>query len=482
MNSREYNLRSFNMCVENLPTAFKFKPLNNQAMIMINITENGLLEFDIEKGSNIHNVNLNYLNENIETEDKIFKVKISAKKNSCLKIFVSILNLKSELFINKNINFLKNQQNPSEKLINIITIDKGNTISYNSFRDIDNQFINNKILLPNQIGNNGLSNQNQIGNNRLSNQNKNQNLNGLSASILNNLQSQRQNQASNQSYNKLSNKRQNPIPNPIPKPNPIPNPKSNNQVPIISNIKYKEILVITVNFGSYDSVPSDLNLIENYNYFDWVYINDNPNINPNGWSIKSNSDYHLDNIEIIHNNDVNRMYSKFYKTQLLNMEKYFDYKYIIWIDASIMITNKNFVNDILTLLKNNESEDFFIFEHCERDSIQLELLASMTLSKYSNQDMCSQVKSYYNSGYKSGIYESGFFIYKVNYKTIIMMDDWWDEIQKYSYQCQLSLPYVLYKNDIKPFVLNEPEFKKGVVCGEGSVWKNKLVGYVRNHQ
>jgi hypothetical protein len=147
-----------------------------------------------------------------------------------------------------------------------------------------------------------------------------------------------------------------------------------------------------------------------------------------------------------------------------------------------MITNKNFVEDILTLLKNNESEDFFIFDHCIRDSIQLELLASITLSKYSNQDMSTQVKSYYNSGYKSGVYSSGFFIYKVNYKTAMMMDDWWDEIQKYSYQCQLSLPYVLYKNNIKPFLLNEPAFKKGVFRCEGSVLKNKLVGYVRNHR
>ena len=248
------------------------------------------------------------------------------------------------------------------------------------------------------------------------------------------------------------------------------------------NNNYK-IAVICLNYGNYDSIESNITNIKDYHIFNWFYLTDNIKNNDKqyGWKYMNDLKYHNIYIDKIHNNDTNRMISKFYKTQLLNITSMNNFDYIIWMDASIIIENTYFISDILNLITNNKESEFFIFEHSERNNIKDEYFASFFLEKYKNQDLENQINNYYNNNYKDGLYESGFFIYKNNFNIKKMMNNWWEEIQKYSYQCQLSLPYVLQKNNINIFKLNEPDFVKGVVMGNGSVWKNKLCGYVRNH-
>lgn len=257
---------------------------------------------------------------------------------------------------------------------------------------------------------------------------------------------------------------------------------NNNNVVLCSNdiIKHK-IAVISVNFGGYDSTPTDLSFIHNHSEFDWFYITDNMNLKNNIWKIMNNLQLHKLHINKIHNNDNNRMYSKFYKTQLMHIQLFDKYDYVIWIDASVLITNENFITDIRQLINKNMDKLFFIFDHSERDNVSDERYASNMLKKYDYQDLDKQVQTYYDNGYITNLYESGFFIYKMCNKISKMMDDWWYEILKHSYQCQLSLPYVLYKNKINVHALNETDFVKGEIMGSGSVWNNKLFGYVRTH-
>ncbi len=422
------------MFTQNLPESLKFISQNNQASILINFTESGFIRFEFEKGKNILSTSIKYQDNKIEIDDKRFIVKMYVKKNTNANISLNILNKNTEFFIKKNILFEKCMNSGDCRIVSVDCIEKNNI-------QLVPNFFENKI------------NFQEI----LSKQN-----NTINQTVSNNIQ----NTPVIQNTLNMQNLKEELV----------------NVSKINENINPKEILVVTVNFGSYDSTPTNIKNINDYDYFDWIYLTDNKNIISNGWIIISDSIHHLENVQTVHNNDENRMYSKFYKTQILNLESYFyTYKYIIWIDASIVITNNNFVKDILLLLKTNSSTDFFIFDHAERDSIQLEYLQSMLLPKYANQPLDVQVKNYYSDGYTSGLYESGFFIYKVNKKISIMLDDWWEEIQNYGYQCQISLPYVLQKNNIKPYLLNESNFKKGVQQGEGSIWKNKLVGYVRNH-
>jgi hypothetical protein len=261
------------------------------------------------------------------------------------------------------------------------------------------------------------------------------------------------------------------------------NNQINNEINNEINSKnfYKKIAVISVNFGNYDNNPTDIKNIHNYDYFDWYYITDNKEIISNSWNIITYYDYHIKNINKFHNNDFNRMYSKFYKTQIINIEFFNKYEYFIWIDASFIINNINFIKDIISLLTNNPKEILYIFEHSERDNIKEEANTSITLQKYNKQNLNNQIEFYYSNGYKTNLYESGFMIYKNNFIINKLMNDWWNEIIKYSYQCQLSLPYILFKNNIKPYLLNEKQFVKGKNISYGSIWKNNLIGYMRNH-
>ena len=105
------------------------------------------------------------------------------------------------------------------------------------------------------------------------------------------------------------------------------------------------------------------------------------------------------------------------------------------------------------------------------------------MSKYENQKILEQIINYYYKGYiDSKLYEAGLFIFKNKEKMNNFFNDWWQEILKYSYQDQISLPFVLWKNNINPKILNEKEFIKGNISKIGSVWNNKLFGIVRDHK
>jgi len=239
--------------------------------------------------------------------------------------------------------------------------------------------------------------------------------------------------------------------------------------------KYK-IAIISANFENYDENPCNLNQIKNYNYFDWFYFSDKFFINKE-WKIIKSTDHLKINKDEIHQNNFNMMYANYYKIQSINLELFKNYDYIIWMDVSIEIININFVDDIINLI--SDEYDFYIFEHAFRDSIKQEFFESILMPKYKNQKICDQIINYYHQGYiDTKLYEAGFFIYKNNTNINILMNNWWEEILKYSYQVQISLSYVLWKNNIKPKIINEDVFIKGDITKKGSIWNNKLFGII----
>lgn len=241
----------------------------------------------------------------------------------------------------------------------------------------------------------------------------------------------------------------------------------------------KEVVVITCNYGNYDINDNNILKLKDYDLFDWIYFCDNK-INSDGY-LNITDDYFPKTIKIL-NDDKNRMKSKFYKFQSINFDFLKKYKYIIWMDASIIIENNNFVNDVISIIKENKNKDLFIFEHYKRNSIFDEYLISKDLDKYKNHNFKEQLNFYKSKGIKDDkLFESGFLIYKNNNKMINMMNDWWKQTLKYGYQCQISLPYVISKNNINYKLLNENNFVKGKL--NGSIWINKLFGKVKlDHQ
>ena len=232
----------------------------------------------------------------------------------------------------------------------------------------------------------------------------------------------------------------------------------------------KSIAVVTANYGNYDTIK-EIN-IYNKDFFDWYLFTDS-NID--------NKDYNVIHyplqFDYAHNNDFNRLYSKYIKCQSLNIDILKKYKYIIWIDSSVDIKNNNLINDIIKLLENKK--DLYFYEHFYRNNINDEYAISKTLTKYNNNKLDEQIQKYNETFTNNILYECGFFICKNNEDNIKLLNDWWEENIHYSYQDQISLPYVLWKNNKTPFLLNDNNFIKKNM--KGSIWNNKLFGIIRNH-
>jgi hypothetical protein len=241
----------------------------------------------------------------------------------------------------------------------------------------------------------------------------------------------------------------------------------------------KEIAIVTSQFGDYD-LKSDID-VDCANFVDWYYFTDTECVSDIRKCVVGKYHENVDD-DSIHNRNYNMMYAKYYKVQALHIDLLQKYKYVVWMDSSIQITNRNFVNDLVKTIQRDNSCEFWSFDHWIRKSVVDEMQLSETLDKYANQDLANQVNTYLERGYPdTQLYECGFFVYKNTARVRALMDDWWREILTHSFQDQLSFPYVAWKNGIVPRLLNEPNFIKGDGSLKGSVWNNRKIGYVRRH-
>lgn len=222
----------------------------------------------------------------------------------------------------------------------------------------------------------------------------------------------------------------------------------------------KEVAIISANFGDYDEIYEN-NEIINKDKFDWYLFSDTEK-KSEFWNI-INADYHLNSelegknsIKNIDKNFENMMIAKYYKLQTHKIDFLKDYKYLVWIDSSISILNNNFVNDLLNILKD-DSIELISFIHPERNWIGDEGHVSIYKIKYKTQDILFQVQKYIEEGFdQKNLYACGFICRKNNEKLCKIFDQWWYENLNYSFQDQISFPYVLWKNNQKiDYVINE---------------------------
>ena len=243
---------------------------------------------------------------------------------------------------------------------------------------------------------------------------------------------------------------------------------------IIEPKKENKIAVITSIYGNYDNLKE--HNILNKDKVDWYCFTDG-NIESNFWKIIK-TPYHNnypDNINynnyknfylnIKDNETKNMMCAKFYKIKSHEIDILKKYDYFIWIDGSIIL-QKDFINNILSLINNNK---LINFKHSQRNNIKDELNISLKLPKYNNQKLKYQYDEYIKQQFPDnvGLYENGIIIRKNDSKINNLFNDWWIEILKYSFQDQISYPYVLWKNNILPdYVINE------------NIYNNKKYSYV----
>jgi hypothetical protein len=218
----------------------------------------------------------------------------------------------------------------------------------------------------------------------------------------------------------------------------------------------KKIAIITSIYGNYDNAKSQDNVYDS-DSIDWYCFTDNAGIKlSKKWKIITtpyhsviNSDYlqyknYYNNIDT--DNTRNMMCAKYYKIQAHKIDFLKKYDYYVWIDGSIFLRDA-FIKNINTLIKNDYN--LIHFKHSVRDNIKDELSASMYV-KYENQNLKYQYSQYIKDGFedKSGLFENTIFIRKNVSKINALFDLWWVHNLKYSFQDQISYPYVLWKSGI----------------------------------
>ena len=231
---------------------------------------------------------------------------------------------------------------------------------------------------------------------------------------------------------------------------------------IPEHLKNKKICIYTVNYGNYDNFLKHAKQDIPCHY---IYFTDNTqnNIQNDEETIVLN-EYPINKInypiEEINKNITNVV---LFRTDLFLIEKLKEYDICIYIDGNAKILKENFIREILT--EENMSNDLIISRHPERNCAYQEAIFCLTYDKYTNTDLQRQIDDYKKDNYPidNGLYWNGFIIYlnPFSEKMKLFYDTYTEHMIKYTKnpkfyshpQGQVSLPYVLWKTNMKYKVL-----------------------------
>ena len=155
-----------------------------------------------------------------------------------------------------------------------------------------------------------------------------------------------------------------------------------------------------------------------------------------------------------------RMQAKYFKVRnhrVFNSGRFFgfnalwhgltNYDVTIWMDGHLQIKTIRFVEIMASSLGRY---GIAMPVHPDRDCIYTEVDASIPMRKYHGLPLREQVESYRRRGYPehNGLMASGVIVRDMSKPLLASInDDWWREIENWSYQDQLSLPFALWSRN-----------------------------------
>lgn len=128
-------------------------------------------------------------------------------------------------------------------------------------------------------------------------------------------------------------------------------------------------------------------------------------------------------------------------------EFFVQYDISIYIDGTIKI-----LADMMPIALNMGEKYFGVHKHGYRDCIYMEA-EGVIYSKRADPDLTrQQIRDYFINGYPrhAGLYENTILVRRHNNEGCIkLMKAWWDEYVKYPTRDQISLPYIMWKCEIR---------------------------------
>lgn len=124
-----------------------------------------------------------------------------------------------------------------------------------------------------------------------------------------------------------------------------------------------------------------------------------------------------------------------------------DYDFTIWIDGSIVIVNVTFLEQCISSVKK---WGIGCMNHPVGKCIFQEATGCAHMVKYQTQPVIEQAEHYRSLGYpeNNGLAACGIIVRDMkNQKLHRIGEDWMAENKSWTYQDQISFPYVLWKNE-----------------------------------
>lgn len=139
-----------------------------------------------------------------------------------------------------------------------------------------------------------------------------------------------------------------------------------------------------------------------------------------------------------------------------------------WVDASYRITSPRFISDA-----GEFADPIAQFVHPWRDCLYDEAAFSQTLPKYTGLDLAGQVAEYRAAGMPEhwGLWAAGVIVrkqYNHRARWAWLGPEWLDQVNRWTFQDQVSQPYVLWKTGVRPAALPGDHISNPWLKYEGS--------------
>jgi hypothetical protein len=197
------------------------------------------------------------------------------------------------------------------------------------------------------------------------------------------------------------------------------------------------LVVYTALFGDYDVLPAQPDAPRGQ----FVCFTDDPGLRAPGWDIRLRKPRYRHP----------RLAAKWFK--LLAHRALPGVRHAIWIDACVRLTGPASADRLLASLGPG---GIALCRHPDRDNVYDEAEASLTLRKYDGQPVREQVAAYRAAGLPAGhaLWAGTVVVRDLARPEIRQLGRWWmRENLRWTYQDQVSLPYVLWRLGIVPDVL-----------------------------
>ena len=137
-----------------------------------------------------------------------------------------------------------------------------------------------------------------------------------------------------------------------------------------------------------------------------------------------------------------------------------DADYVLWIDANMEVTSPGFAREALACPRNGIALFLHPRRRCIYDESEVSLGTPWRPGRYRGLPIREQVAHYRADGHpeQGGLYASGVIAWDLtDPRARALGEEWMTEVERWTVQCQLSLPVVLRRLGIEPGTFPGPQ-------------------------